>query len=56
MPQPSLFGLGQADGVPDFRDLTRVISTVAIEQRAGEHRDRELIRSHELLQDRDRRK
>src|SRR5713101_5731718 len=48
-----LLGLGKADRFADLAELAGVVVPVVVEHRADEHRDRDLIGTHELLEERD---
>src|SRR5687768_7731530 len=43
----------ETDRAPDLRDLARVVVPVIVEHGADEHRDRDLVGAHELLEQRD---
>src|SRR5215471_15863989 len=45
-------GLGEADRGADLGDLPRVVVPVIVEHRADEHRNRDLVGAHELLEQR----
>src|SRR5262245_27506352 len=42
----------EADSLPDFLELARVVVPVIVEHGADVHVDRDLIRAHELLEER----
>src|SRR5262245_22768011 len=50
-----LFGLGEPHGFPDLGQVARVVVPVEVEHGIDEHRDRDLVRAHELLEQRDAR-
>src|SRR5262249_19168861 len=56
-PPPSgrLLLVGEADRLADLGDLAGVIVPVVVEHGADEHRDRDLVGAHELLEQRDAR-